>query len=165
MKNFKYKKLSWEPLRNATTSPSCQPIKTKASTLAGFGWSTVDYEMASSSFAYCRDASVLKYELSLKLFRNCLRDEPHTSIKKSPCRCVQIKKISLCALSNRDLMQLSSVEKLTAAQTVQQESIGATRVPVLSGVEGSSAARISGSTKYSAHYEIRRSRFAGAADL
>jgi hypothetical protein len=46
-----------------------QPIKTKASTLAGFGWSTVDYEMASSSFAYCRDASVLKYELSLKLFK------------------------------------------------------------------------------------------------
>jgi hypothetical protein len=28
---------------------------------------SVDYEMASSSFVYCRDASVLKYELSLKL--------------------------------------------------------------------------------------------------
>jgi hypothetical protein len=44
-----------------------QPVNTKALTLAGFGGAllTVEYEMASSSFAYCRDASVLKYELSL----------------------------------------------------------------------------------------------------
>jgi hypothetical protein len=50
---------------------------------------------------------------------NLLRDERHTSTKKLPRRSVARKKFRARALSNRDFILLSSIEKLTAAQRVQ----------------------------------------------